>query len=265
MNLFEVMREAGGGQAFSGLARQYGMSEDDIRKAVEAFLPAFSVGLKRKTADPLGLMEFMRRLGSADYMRAYLNPEAAAGAGQRAGEDALAFLFGGPEAWKALAGLAGTQTGIPQGRLAEMLPSLAAMMFGGLAKQGAAVNPVLAAMLRQLQAGTPDKPARKGPLDRLEEAEAERTRSASDSFAEAPSEMMRAGLTAFQAGTAAWQKALGEAMKSAGVGNDHPTEAQASGREVFGEMFEPGLRLSEAYRREMEAVLDRLRPETKRS
>jgi hypothetical protein len=76
-------------------------------------------------------------------------------------------------------------------------------------------------------------------------------------------EMMRTGLAALQAGTAAWQQALGQMAKGAG-GTEKP-EAQASGRNVFGEMFEPGLRLSEAYQREIEATLDRLRPDTKRS
>ena len=39
--------------------------------------------------------------------------------------------------------------------------------------------------------------------------------------------------------------------------------ARPTGRDVFGEMLEPGLRLGEAYQREVEAMLERLRPETK--
>ncbi len=262
MNLFEIMRGAGGGEFFPSMARQYGMSEDDFGKAVAAFLPAFSAGLKEKTSDPLGLMQFMRRLASAEYLRAYSNPEWAATTGRASGEDALSFLFGGPEAWRALVGQAGTFPGVPQDKLDEIFPSLAAVIFGGLAKQATAANPMLAAMLKQFQGRAPGTAAPKGPLDRYE---AEQDRSAENDFLETQNEMMRAGLTAFQAGTAAWQKAMGEAMNAADPGRTERPQAGASGRDVFGEMFEPGIRLSEAYRREMDAVLERLRPATKRS
>lgn len=77
--------------------------------------------------------------------------------------------------------------------------------------------------------------------------------------------MMQAGLAAFQAGTAAWQKAVAEALPSADGSKAAPPGPQTPGSNLFGDMFEPGLRLSQAYQREMEAVLDRLRPETGRS
>jgi hypothetical protein len=81
--------------------------------------------------------------------------------------------------------------------------------------------------------------------------------------------MMQAGLAAFQAGAGAWQQAMGEMMKTAGggavTGNAERPETEPSGRDVFGDLFEPGLRLSEAYQREIEATLERFRPETSRS
>ena len=265
MNLYDIMRSAGGGDLFSVLARQYGMSEEEVRKAAEVFLPAFSAGLKGKTSDPFGLTEFLRRLASADYLRAYSSPEWATGGGRARGEEALRFMFGGPEAWRALVNQAGAFSGIPEAKLGELFPSLAAVMFGGLAKEAAAANPMLAAMLKQFESGASGASHPKGPLDRYEEAEAERDRRPADELVRAQGEMMRAGLSAFKAGTAAWQKAMGEAITSAQHGKDGRPEAQASGRDVFGDMFEPGLRLSQAYQREMEALLERLRSETSRS
>jgi hypothetical protein len=263
MNLFDIMRSAGGGNAFAALAPHYGLTEEQVAKAVEAFLPAFSAGLKRSAADPLGLMELMRRLSMGDYARAFENPGWAWREGRREGHDALAFLFGSPAAAEAIARQASAFTGIAQEKLAELLPALAAMMFGGLAQKSAAANPILDAMLKQFQASAPKPGASaKGPLDRYEEEQEKREQAAAD-LARTQAEMMQAGLAAFQAGTAAWQQAMGEAAKAA-AGTERP-EAKASGPDVFGELFEPGLRLGEAYQREMEALLDRLRPETSRS
>ncbi len=266
MNLFDIMRQAGGGNAFSTLGSQYGLSEAQVAKAMQAFLPAFSAGLKRSTDDPLGFLEFMRRLASVDYLRAYQNPGWAAGTGRRQGEDALAFLFGSPDAGAALARQAAAFTGLAQEKLAELLPAIAAMMFGGLAQQSASANPLVDAMLKQFGAAEPEKRAAKGPLDRYEEAEAERERAAAGDLGRAQADMMRTGMAAFQAGTEAWQKSLGGMMAGIGGGalaGDAGEAAQPTGRDVFGEMFEPGLRLSEAYQREMEAMLERLRPDKK--
>ena len=270
MNLFDIMRGAGGGDAFSQLGRQYGLSEDQISKAVQAFMPAFSAGLKRSTADPFGLAEFMRKLATPDFARAYQQPDWAFGAGRGVGEDALSFMFGSPEMARAVAGQASAFTGLAQEKMNKLLPAVAAMMFGGLAKQATAANPFLDAMLKQFRPGPAEAPsAAKGPLDRLEEEQAARERQSSGAadLARAQSEMMQAGLTAFQAGTAAWQQAMGEMMKNAGAAGgtaDGKKPGTApTGRDLFGDLFEPGLRLGEAYQREMEALVARLRPEAK--
>src|SRR5687767_5733598 len=165
MNLFDIMRNAGGGNAFAALAPHYGLSEDQMEKAVEAFLPAFSAGLKRSTADPFGLLEFMRRLATPEYMRAYLNPESARTAARAPGEDALTLLFGSPEAARAVAGQASAFTGLAQETMNALMPALAAMTFGGLAKQATAANPILEAWLRQVRAEpTPQAAGAQGPL-----------------------------------------------------------------------------------------------------
>ena len=266
MNLFELMRAAGGGNAFSALAAQYGLSEDQVARAMQAFLPALSAGVQRSTDDPLGFLEFMRRLASGNYLKAYQNPGWAAATGRRQGEDALAFLFGSPEAARMLAGPAAAFTGLTQEKLAELLPPMAAMMFGGLAQQSAASNPFVEAMLKAFGADEPERRAAKGPLDRYEEQQAERQRAAAGDLGRAQGETMRSGLAAFQAGTEAWEKAVAEmtsTMRGVAPAGNADKAVAPTGRDVFGEMLEPGLRLGEAYQREMEAMLERLKPEKK--
>jgi hypothetical protein len=140
------------------------------------------------------------------------------------------------------------------------------MMFGGLAKQSTAANPLFEALLDQFRAGGTQTPAAaKGPLDRYEEEQSQREKPNFADLARTQGEMMQAGLAAFQAGTAAWQQAISEMTKATGApGTAKRPGAEPTGHDVFGDMFEPGQRLSEAYQREMEAVLERLRPDTKR-
>ena len=52
MNLFEMMQQAQNGQAMQNIARQYGLSPQQTQAAIDALLPAFSMGLQRQTQDP---------------------------------------------------------------------------------------------------------------------------------------------------------------------------------------------------------------------
>jgi hypothetical protein len=128
---------------------------------------------------------------------------------------------------------------------------------------------MFAELMKQQAPADRKKPGAKGPLDRYEEEQEERERAAGEKLAAAQAEMMQAGLAAFQTGAAAWQEAVGAMMKNAGggavTGAAESSETEASGEKLFGELLEPGVRLSEAYRREMEALLSRLQPSTRRS
>ncbi len=71
---------------------------------------------------------------------------------------------------------------------------------------------------------------------------------------------MKAGMAAFQAGATAWQHAVATAMNSPNRSDPAMPQNASSGADLFGDMFEPGIRLGEAYQREMEAILNRTRP-----
>lgn len=44
--LFEMFMKANGGDAYEPDGRQFGLSQAQVQSAVEALLPAFSIGLK---------------------------------------------------------------------------------------------------------------------------------------------------------------------------------------------------------------------------
>lgn len=255
MNLFEIMRQAGGADGYGAFGSQFGLSEDQVTKAIQAFLPAFSTGLKRSTADPFGISEFLRRLGMGQYAPYYLYPAQAAAQGRDDGQDVLALLFGSKEVSRAVAAQASAITGIAQQTLVQMLPAVAAMMFGGLQQQAFAANPTLQAMLGQYAGTTPPPPRRpdaKGPLDRYEEEQATRAQreAARNPFSHLQAEAMQSGLSAMAASGTAWA----DMMKKMAAGDFN------AGADLFGNMFEPGLRFGEAYQRSIETIFDSARP-----
>lgn len=269
MNLYDMMRAAGGGDAFATLAPHFGLGREQFAKAVEAFLPAFSAGLKRTTADPLGMMELMRRLTATNYFRAYQDPAWLSIEGRREGEEALRFLFGSSEAAEALARQASAFSGIPAAKMGEILPMLASLVFGGLASQTAAIHPAMMGMLDHFKAPPePQKDRGKGPLDRYEEEQERREEVARDAV-RATADAMHVGAAAFQAGVAAWQDAVGSMMRTVGggaiSGAGETPEDRPAGETAFGELFEPGRRVNEAYQREIEALLSRFSPGATRS
>ena len=246
MNLYDLMRSAGGGDAFSKLAAQYGLGEADMRKAAESLLPAFSMALQRAAADPQTFLELSRRMMSPEYLRAYRQP-GTPGAADAGGP---AFLFGSPETARAIADQAAVFAGVAQETMRRIMPDLAAIAIGGLADQGRKANPFLDAMMKAFEP-PPKRPAGKGPLDRYEEEAERRERKAADDLSAAQAEMMKSGMAAFEAVAEAWRKALSGAggKSSGGASNEDAPFAAVT------KMFEPGLQVADEYRRQIERLL----------
>ncbi|MEZ5782559.1 MAG: DUF937 domain-containing protein [Rhizobiaceae bacterium] len=133
-SLFEMLNQ--NSQGMDMLARQYGLSQTQVRQAVEALLPAFSQGLKQNTADPYGIGSFMTALASGQHAKYFENPAAAfTPQGMAEGNGILGHLFGSKELSRAVADQAAQATGIGQDILKQMLPALATMLMGGMFKQ----------------------------------------------------------------------------------------------------------------------------------
>lgn len=268
MNLFDMMRQAGGGAAFPTFAQAYGMPPDQFSKVVEAFVPAFSAGLKRSTADPLGIFELMRRLASGDYARFYLHPMLAPQTGIEPGQDMLAFLFGPEAVRQAVAQQVAAFSGADYSKIfAEVMPALASVMSGGLFHQAlASGNPFAEGILRRMRPGPSGDEKPKGPLDRQEEEAAKREASGFGipEFTRLGHEMMQSGVSAMAAGNAAWMDFFEKNARAAGGAADkeEARKPRLSGADVFGEMIEPGLRIGEAYQRELEAIFERFKPKS---
>jgi hypothetical protein len=134
--LIDMMMKAQGGQGIDTLARQFGLSQEQAMKAVEALMPAFSQGLKRNAADPMGLGALLQAFAGGAYKPFFDNAGAAFGpAGLSAGDELVGRLFGSGEVARAVAAHAARATGLAQETLREMMAPLALMTMGGLSKE----------------------------------------------------------------------------------------------------------------------------------
>lgn len=135
MNLFEMMQQAQNGQAMQNLSRQYGLSQQQTQAAIEALLPAFSMGLQRQTQDPYAFGSLAQMMTAQPFGRIFdANGDGIPDNARSAGTDVLSQLFGSKEVSNAVAAQAAATSGVGQAVLKQMLPVIASMVMGGLFK-----------------------------------------------------------------------------------------------------------------------------------
>lgn len=148
MNLFEIMQSAQNGQAMQNLARAYGLSLQQTQAAIEALLPAFSMGLQRQTQNPYAFGSLAQMMTASPYARFFEAPGSAIPPGANtAGLDVISRIFGSQEVAQAIAVQAAATSGVNIAIMKQMLPVIAAMLMGGLSKT--ATNEGLGGLLGQ--------------------------------------------------------------------------------------------------------------------
>ncbi|MFK0690691.1 DUF937 domain-containing protein [Mesorhizobium sp. IMUNJ 23033] len=177
-SLFDILAQAQNGNGMQALAQQFGLSMQQTQSAVEALLPAFSQGLRRNTADPYGLGDFMTAMASGQHAKYFEDATRAfSPQGLDEGNGILGHLFGSKDLSRAVASQAAQATGLSQQVLQQMLPAMASMMMGGLFKQttnqmqaaggfGGGGNPlgeIIEQMMRQAGGGAQAPQQRQAP------------------------------------------------------------------------------------------------------
>ena len=153
MNLLEIMQSAQGGNAYNNLANQFGIGPDQAQQAVQALLPAFSMGLQQQAQTMEGWQNILGSLAQAKGSEAFFDSD---GDGipdhlEDQGNNALGAMFGSPDVSQAVATQAAQFAGLPASLLQQMLPVIASMVIGGLFK--GATNNGLGGLLGQMMGG----------------------------------------------------------------------------------------------------------------
>ena len=283
MPLYDMMMNAQNGDAMRDMAKQFGLDEGQMQKAMAALMPAFSTGLKRNAANPMDMSNFLSALASGQHAEYFENMQAAMSPQGRAeGNGILGHLFGSKEVSRAVAAQAEAATGIGQDILKRMLPVLATSIMGGLFKQATGQtgsraqagamggsNPIgdlISEMMRQGMGGMKAKPAPRAqpadnPLGQILEGMfgggtgRQQQSGGSNPFGDNPLGQI-------------FQDMLGGAMggatpKQAPEPDHQPDpDRMPSGRkrnpydDLFGKMFESGREVQQGYQKNVESIFD---------
>jgi hypothetical protein len=133
MNLTDILAQAGG---IESMASQLGIPPAMARQGAEALLPAILGGFKTQAQGAggiEGLGGLLGQLGGGGLLDAVLGSQATP---VQAGNDVLGQIFGSKDVSRTVADHAAGQTGLDSGLLKQMLPILAMMVAGYMAKQG---------------------------------------------------------------------------------------------------------------------------------
>jgi hypothetical protein len=134
MQVTDLLNQTGGIQS---MARELGVSESQAATGAAALLPAILGGFK-KQAQPAGLeglVGMLGGLGGGGLLDTVLAPQPTNVA---PGNDILAQIFGSRDVSRTVAQHAAGQTGLDPSLLKKMLPILAMLVAGYMAKQGQA-------------------------------------------------------------------------------------------------------------------------------
>ncbi|HEV2602806.1 MAG TPA: DUF937 domain-containing protein [Microvirga sp.] len=133
-NPFDLMRQAQGGAAFDNMARQFGLSPEQVQKATMALMPAFAMGLQRQVSNPNAMEQFFKLMSAGHYPTFF---ESAAQAftpqARQEGSTVLNQLFGSDDVSRQVAQQAAAFSGVGADILQQMLPLMAGIFAGGLA------------------------------------------------------------------------------------------------------------------------------------
>ncbi len=136
MNMFDILREAQGGNGIDNLASQFGLGRDETEKVLRQVLPAMSAGFKQRTQNPDGLEALLRKIQGTDYEDVYEDPSALQhDATKQRGNQVLAEVFGSKDVSRAVAQKAEFASGIGGTVIKAMLPMIASMILGGMQKK----------------------------------------------------------------------------------------------------------------------------------
>ncbi len=140
MQLTDILASMGG---LRSVAKELGVTEDQAASGAEALLPAIMGGFKKQAqsgdAQGLGglggLGGLLGQLGGGGLLDQVLSPQPT---DVSAGNDVLGQIFGSRDVSRTVAQDAASRTGLDAGMLKKMLPLLAMMVAGYMAKQGGA-------------------------------------------------------------------------------------------------------------------------------
>ncbi len=136
MDLIDLLAGAQGGRGLENLGQQFGLSPTQTRAAVEALAPVVAAGISRNAGKDGGLADLLGAVLGGSHGR-YIDDSSATQyeAAADDGNAILGHIFGSKDVSRGVAMKAGELSGIGGAILKKMLPVIATMVMGALAKK----------------------------------------------------------------------------------------------------------------------------------
>jgi hypothetical protein len=138
MQITEMLAQVGG---LKSMAQELGMSETDAANGVDALMPAILGGLRKQALEAPGGLEglggLLGKLGGGGLLDEVLAP---APTNVAHGNDVLGQIFGSKDVSRAVAQKASGTSGLDPSLLRKMLPMVAMLVTGFMAKQASGSN-----------------------------------------------------------------------------------------------------------------------------
>ncbi len=135
MQITDILARMGG---LKSMARELGVTEDEAASGAEALAPAILGGFKKQaqaqTEGLEGFSDLLGQLGGGGLLDNVLSPQPT---DVNRGNDVLGQIFGSKDVSRTVAQNAAVQSGLAPSLLKKMLPMLAMLVAGFMAKQGA--------------------------------------------------------------------------------------------------------------------------------
>jgi len=132
-NFLDVMKQAQGNA--DAMARQFGVTPEQVQRATAALLPAFAMGLQRNVSNP-GAMDQLIAMTGAGHYAAFLESASRTFSPQawQEGNALVSQLFGSPDVSRQVANQTAAFSGITPEVVMQMMPLMAGMFMGALLK-----------------------------------------------------------------------------------------------------------------------------------
>ena len=136
MNMIDSLLGAQGGAIVQQLGRQFGLDEQQASSALGALLPSLAAGFTREASSPAGLESLLGALAGGQHSR-YVEDLQSLGRPDTVadGNGILGHIFGSKDVSREVANRASAQSGVGPEVLKQMLPVVAALVMGALARR----------------------------------------------------------------------------------------------------------------------------------
>lgn len=139
MSLLEQLLGGQNGAAVSQISRQLGLDPSQTQTALDALLPSVAAGFQRNASSPQGLEGLLGALAGGQHARYVDDPAALTQSDAiQDGNGILGHIFGSKDVSREVAARAAAQTGLGPDVLKQMLPMVAALVMGAMARNGGA-------------------------------------------------------------------------------------------------------------------------------